>query len=69
MTKGFPWTPAEDDKLKSMAIAGDSAVEIAAALHRSASAVYARSLRFGFSLRQVKTLGSKRDSKLRTAAP
>jgi hypothetical protein len=56
MTKGPPWTPAEDDKLKSMAIAGHNAAEIAAALHRSVSAIYARALRFGFSLRQVKTL-------------
>jgi hypothetical protein len=34
MTKGFPWTPAGDDKLKSKAIAGHSACEIADAFHR-----------------------------------
>jgi hypothetical protein len=54
MTSGIRWTQAEDDELKSMAIAGHSADEIAAALHRSTSAVYGRSLRFGFSLRQIK---------------
>jgi hypothetical protein len=48
------WTQAEDDKLKSMAIKGHSADEIAAALHRSSSAVYGRSVRFGLSLRQIK---------------
>jgi hypothetical protein len=54
MTSAIRWTQAEDDKLKSMAIAGHSADQIAAALHRSVSAVYARSLRFGFSLRQTR---------------
>jgi hypothetical protein len=54
MTSAIRWTQAEDDKLKSMAIAGHSADQIAAALHRSTSAVYGRSLRFGLSLRQIK---------------
>jgi hypothetical protein len=53
MTSAIRWTQAEDDKLKSMAIAGHSA-QIAAALNRSTSAVYGRSLRFGLSLRQIK---------------
>ena len=42
MTSGIRSTQAEDDKLKSMAIAGHSADEIAAVLHRSTSAVYGR---------------------------
>jgi hypothetical protein len=54
MTSGIRWTEAEDDKLKSMAIAGHSAEQIAAALHRSTSAAYGHSLRFGLSLRQIK---------------
>jgi hypothetical protein len=54
MTNSTRWTADEDDRLKTMAVAGHTAGEIAAALHRSVSAVYARSLRFGFSLRQTK---------------
>jgi hypothetical protein len=53
MTNGIRWTSNEDDRLKSMAIAGHTVDEIAVVLHRSVSAVYARSLRFGFSLRQM----------------
>ncbi len=37
-----PYTSAEDAKLRSMAKAGHSTNEIAAAIHRSSSSVYKR---------------------------
>ena len=52
--RNIVWTSEEDNKLRSMAIAGHGVKEIATALHRSVSAVYSRSLRFGLSLRQTK---------------
>jgi hypothetical protein len=54
MKRKFVWTSEEDNKLRSMAIAGHGVNDIATALHRSVAAVYSRSLRFRLSLRQAK---------------
>jgi hypothetical protein len=48
------WTIAELDRLRMLAREGKGVEAIATELGRSVSAVYAQSLRFGFSLRQVK---------------
>jgi hypothetical protein len=47
------WTEADDTKLRSLAVAGLSAREIATELNRSLYAVQARSKKLGISLKQV----------------
>jgi DNA-binding NarL/FixJ family response regulator len=48
------WTPAENERLQSMARGGSTAKEIAAELQRSVAAVHSRALRFGLSLKQIR---------------
>jgi DNA-directed RNA polymerase specialized sigma24 family protein len=48
------WTPAEDERLQSMARGGSTAKDIAAELRRSVAAVHSRALRAGLSLKQVR---------------
>jgi len=47
------WTEADDAKLRSLAVAGLNAREIAAELNRSLYAVQARSKKLGLSFKQV----------------
>jgi hypothetical protein len=48
------WTDVDDAKLRSLAVAGLSAREIAAELNRSIDAVHGRSKKLRISLKQVK---------------
>ena len=55
-----PWTTAEDDRLRSLAISGMNAWGIAAELERTVAAVRSRAERFGLSLRRVTVAPSRR---------
>jgi hypothetical protein len=48
-----PWTSQDDERLRSLAVAGKAAWEIAVELERTVSAVRSRTERFGISLRRV----------------
>ena len=51
---GIPsWTSADDERLRSLAVAGRNSREIATELTRSVYAVRARAEKLGISLRQV----------------
>jgi hypothetical protein len=50
----MPWTPADDEQLKSMIFAGRTPREIATKLRRSASSVIHRASRLRLSFRLVK---------------
>ena len=50
MSNKKPYTSAEDAKLRSMAKAGQSSIEIAAAIRRSTSSVYKRAKVLGIRL-------------------
>lgn len=47
------WTEADDERLRSLAVAGMNSREIAMELNRSVFAVRARSANLGVSLKQV----------------
>jgi hypothetical protein len=47
------WTPEDDERLKSMILAGRTPAEIAIKLRRSVAAVYARAHRFRLSFKRV----------------
>jgi DNA-directed RNA polymerase specialized sigma24 family protein len=47
------WTPLDDERLRSLAIAGMDAKEIATELERTVAAVRSRTERFRVSLRRV----------------
>jgi hypothetical protein len=48
------WTPLDDERLRSLAVAGMAAWEIAVDLERTVAAVRSRTERFGISLKRVK---------------
>jgi hypothetical protein len=48
-----PWTSRDDERLRSLAVAGMAAWEIAAELERTVPAVRWRTERFGISLKRV----------------
>jgi len=54
------WTNAEDERLRSLAISGMSAWDIAAELERTLAAVRFRAERSGLSLRRVTVAPSRR---------
>jgi len=47
------WAPHEDNQLRSPIVAGKRPAEVAARLHRSVGAVYARAHRFRLSFKRV----------------
>jgi hypothetical protein len=48
-----PWTPRDDERLRSLVVAGKAAWQIAADLERTISAVRSRAERFRISLKRV----------------
>jgi hypothetical protein len=51
----MPWTPADDEQLRSMLMAGRTAAEIATKLKRSVAAVHRRARVLGLSFKRVRT--------------
>jgi hypothetical protein len=47
------WTETEDDKFRALAVAGNTAQQIATELGRSLHAVGARAKKLGISLKQI----------------
>ena len=48
-----PWTPAEEERLRTMIMSGMSVKDIATEHQRSVGAVRARSKQLGISLKQI----------------
>jgi hypothetical protein len=57
------WTNVEDERLRSLAISGMNAWDIAAELERSVAAVRARTERLGLSLKRVPVVSTRRESR------
>jgi hypothetical protein len=53
-SRTMPWTSKEDERLRSMIIAGQRAPEIAIQLQRSVAAVNARAHKLRLSLKRLK---------------
>jgi hypothetical protein len=48
-----PWTPAEEERLRALVMAGMSAIDLSPELQRSVAAVRSRSEQLGISLKLV----------------
>jgi hypothetical protein len=56
-----PWTPLDNERLRSLALTGMEVWEIAAELKRTVGAVHSRAEKCGISLKRV-TVAPRRDS-------